>query len=145
MASRPVNGWRLFFTWLLTVLSSSESNCNSFILFSLCWILIEWQYWNVLHFLIGSPATRWASVAFGAGAGLGSAYSDCSRLFDSPTANLRPPQVSSSPVSQVKLISFCLCTIILIAYIGCLEFWVVYSMRCCTLQSTSFTFVSLSN
>ncbi|KMT20171.1 hypothetical protein BVRB_1g001810 [Beta vulgaris subsp. vulgaris] len=50
--------------------------------------------------LFRSPATRWASVAFGAGAGLGSAYSDCSRLFDSPTANLRPPQVSSSPVSQ---------------------------------------------
>ncbi|KAK1427590.1 hypothetical protein QVD17_16278 [Tagetes erecta] len=29
-----------------------------------------------------SPVTRWASVAFGAGLGLGSAYSDCSQKFD---------------------------------------------------------------
>ncbi|KNA21439.1 hypothetical protein SOVF_043220 [Spinacia oleracea] len=50
--------------------------------------------------LFRSPATRWASVAFGAGAGLGSAYSDCSRLFDKPTENLRPSNISETPVSQ---------------------------------------------
>lgn len=50
--------------------------------------------------LFRSPVTRWSSVAFGAGVGLGSAYSDCSRLFGKPTANLRPSTVSDSPVSQ---------------------------------------------
>lgn len=50
--------------------------------------------------LFRTPVTRWASVAFGAGVGLGSAYSDCSRLFDNPTANLRPSNISNSPVSQ---------------------------------------------
>ncbi|KAK1436682.1 hypothetical protein QVD17_02464 [Tagetes erecta] len=29
-----------------------------------------------------SPVTRWASVALGAGVGIGSAYSDCSQKFD---------------------------------------------------------------
>ncbi|KAK9758154.1 hypothetical protein RND81_01G211000 [Saponaria officinalis] len=46
-----------------------------------------------------SPVTRWASVAFGAGLGLGSAYSDCSRLFDKPTEDLRPAAVLESSVS----------------------------------------------
>ncbi|KAL8240433.1 hypothetical protein R6Q59_013788 [Mikania micrantha] len=30
----------------------------------------------------GSPVTRWASIAFGAGVGIGSAYSECSQKFD---------------------------------------------------------------
>ncbi|CAJ1957956.1 unnamed protein product [Sphenostylis stenocarpa] len=35
---------------------------------------------------VRSPVTRWASIAFGAGVGIGSAYAECSRLFDgSPT------------------------------------------------------------
>ncbi|KAL2893500.1 MICOS complex subunit MIC10 [Bienertia sinuspersici] len=50
--------------------------------------------------LFRSPVTRWASVAFGAGMGLGSAYSDCSRLFDNPTTNLSSSNISNSPVSQ---------------------------------------------
>ncbi|XP_017249618.1 MICOS complex subunit MIC10 isoform X1 [Daucus carota subsp. sativus] len=29
-----------------------------------------------------TPATRWASVAFGAGLGIGSAYTECSIKFD---------------------------------------------------------------
>ena len=45
--------------------------------------------------------TRWASVAFGAGVGLGSAYTDCSRLFDSPAESLGASFVSDVPVSQV--------------------------------------------
>ncbi|KAL4587101.1 hypothetical protein LXL04_011751 [Taraxacum kok-saghyz] len=32
--------------------------------------------------LFRSPVTRWASIAFGAGIGIGSAYSDCSQKFD---------------------------------------------------------------
>ncbi|KAF5806489.1 putative MICOS complex subunit Mic10 protein [Helianthus annuus] len=32
--------------------------------------------------LFRSPVTRWASVAFGAGVGIGSAYSECSQKFD---------------------------------------------------------------
>ncbi|XP_074263503.1 MICOS complex subunit MIC10-like [Silene latifolia] len=50
--------------------------------------------------LFRSPVTRWASVAFGAGVGLGSAYSDCSHLFGKPTATLRPATVSETPASQ---------------------------------------------
>ncbi|XP_018454442.1 MICOS complex subunit MIC10 [Raphanus sativus] len=33
-----------------------------------------------------SPVTRWASIAFGAGIGIGSAYTDCSRAFDADTS-----------------------------------------------------------
>ncbi|KAL9229054.1 hypothetical protein vseg_004570 [Gypsophila vaccaria] len=47
-----------------------------------------------------SPVTRWASIAFGAGLGVGSAYSDCSRLLNKPTENLRPAVVSDSSVSH---------------------------------------------
>ncbi|CAJ1957966.1 unnamed protein product [Sphenostylis stenocarpa] len=36
----------------------------------------------------GSPVTRWASIAFGAGVGIGSAYAECSRLFDGPPTKL---------------------------------------------------------
>ncbi|KAD4385284.1 hypothetical protein E3N88_25452 [Mikania micrantha] len=32
--------------------------------------------------LFRSPVTRWASIAFGAGVGIGSAYSECSQKFD---------------------------------------------------------------
>ncbi|XP_024976548.1 uncharacterized protein LOC112514352 isoform X1 [Cynara cardunculus var. scolymus] len=32
--------------------------------------------------LFRSPVTRWVSVAFGAGVGIGSAYSECSQKFD---------------------------------------------------------------
>ncbi|KZV57102.1 hypothetical protein F511_05976 [Dorcoceras hygrometricum] len=32
--------------------------------------------------LFRSPVTRWVSVAFGAGVGVGSAYSECSQKFD---------------------------------------------------------------
>ncbi|CAH8253219.1 unnamed protein product [Arabidopsis lyrata] len=33
-----------------------------------------------------SPVTRWASIAFGAGIGIGSAYTDCSRVFDASSS-----------------------------------------------------------
>ncbi|XP_047341288.1 uncharacterized protein LOC124944979 [Impatiens glandulifera] len=38
--------------------------------------------------LFRSPVTRWASVAFGAGIGIGSAYTECSYKFDSSTTKL---------------------------------------------------------
>ncbi|KAG6535507.1 hypothetical protein ZIOFF_000507 [Zingiber officinale] len=44
-----------------------------------------------------SPVTRWASVAFGAGVGIGSAYTDCSYIFGSSC-----PEISSSKVSVVS-------------------------------------------
>ncbi|KAJ0026263.1 hypothetical protein Pint_07014 [Pistacia integerrima] len=62
-----------------------------------------------------SPVTRWASVAFGAGVGIGSAYTDCSRLFDGSPAKLASPKLSDTPVPQVGLtitylhVFLCLC------------------------------------
>lgn len=41
-----------------------------------------------------SPTTRWASVAFGAGLGLGSALKDCKYIYDSGRAANLPPQLS---------------------------------------------------
>ncbi|KAH9331523.1 hypothetical protein KI387_003631, partial [Taxus chinensis] len=47
--------------------------------------------------LFRSPATRWASIAFSAGVGLGSAYTDCSHIFDGSLPKWPlPPNVSSS-------------------------------------------------
>ncbi|CAF2064275.1 unnamed protein product [Brassica oleracea var. botrytis] len=46
-----------------------------------------------------SPVTRWASIAFGAGIGIGSAYTDCSRAFDTPPAIV----AETSSVSQLQL------------------------------------------
>ncbi|XP_024923676.1 MICOS complex subunit MIC10 [Ziziphus jujuba] len=47
-----------------------------------------------------SPATRWASIAFGAGLGLGSAYTECSRLFDGSPAKFATPKITETPASQ---------------------------------------------
>lgn len=49
----------------------------------------------------GSPVTRWASVAFGAGVGIGSAYSDCSHKFNTSPAKLTP-KVSDAPPPKVR-------------------------------------------
>ncbi|XP_073004125.1 uncharacterized protein [Typha latifolia] len=46
-----------------------------------------------------SPTTRWASVAFGAGVGIGAAYTECSYLFDSSPPKWSP-KVSASPASS---------------------------------------------
>ncbi|CAA7400451.1 unnamed protein product [Spirodela intermedia] len=42
-----------------------------------------------------SPVTRWAAVAFGAGIGLGSAYTECSYIFEGSAGKESP---SSPPV-----------------------------------------------
>lgn len=52
-----------------------------------------------------SPVTRWASIAFGAGLGIGSAYTDCSRAFDAPSSSsssspAAPKSRETSSVSQ---------------------------------------------
>ncbi|KVH98252.1 Protein of unknown function DUF543 [Cynara cardunculus var. scolymus] len=46
----------------------------------------------------GSPVTRWASIAFGAGVGIGSAYSDCSQKFDG--SRVTSPSVAETPVAK---------------------------------------------
>ncbi|KAL1224480.1 MICOS complex subunit MIC10 [Cardamine amara subsp. amara] len=50
-----------------------------------------------------SPVTRWASIAFGAGIGIGSAYTDCSRFFDasssSTSATLSAPKSTTTETS----------------------------------------------
>ena len=40
--------------------------------------------------------SRWASVAFGAGVGIGSAYTDCSRIFHGSPAKTECPKKTSS-------------------------------------------------
>ncbi|KAM1023513.1 hypothetical protein ACFX2I_044318 [Malus domestica] len=63
--------------------------------------------------LFRSPVSRWASVAFGAGLGIGSAYTECSRLFEgSPAKSAAPkmvenpaPKIVENPAPQVDLIS----------------------------------------
>ncbi|GAB2217524.1 hypothetical protein Droror1_Dr00000721 [Drosera rotundifolia] len=50
--------------------------------------------------LFRSPVSRWATVALGAGIGIGSAYSDCSRLFEKPASSPRPPKVVEPKVSR---------------------------------------------
>ncbi|XP_057453948.1 MICOS complex subunit MIC10 [Lotus japonicus] len=49
-----------------------------------------------------SPVTRWASIAFGAGVGIGSAYTESSRLFDGPPRKLALPEVSETPIQSVQ-------------------------------------------
>ncbi|KAE8706397.1 carboxymethylenebutenolidase-like protein [Hibiscus syriacus] len=48
----------------------------------------------------GSPVTRWASVAFGAGVGIGSAYTDCSSIFGGYSPKLTPPKLDDAPAPK---------------------------------------------
>lgn len=56
--------------------------------------------------VLGSPLTRWASIAFGAGVGIGSAYAECSRLFDGPPTKLALPKVSETATQVVFVFYF---------------------------------------
>ncbi|GMJ11678.1 hypothetical protein like AT1G22520 [Hibiscus trionum] len=47
-----------------------------------------------------SPVTRWASVAFGAGVGIGSAYTDCSSNFGGYSPKLAPPKLDDAPAPK---------------------------------------------
>ncbi|CAL5417182.1 unnamed protein product [Camellia sinensis] len=51
--------------------------------------------------LFRSPVTRWAAVTFGAGIGLGSAYTECSYKFDGSPAKLATPKISDTPTSPL--------------------------------------------
>ena len=62
----------------------------------------------LLLVLLGSPVTRWASVAFGAGVGIGSAYTECSYKFDGSPAKLTPTKILDTPASPVRLFFFTL-------------------------------------
>ena len=55
-----------------------------------------------IFFQIGTPVTRRASIAFGAGVGIGSAYADCSRIFDGSAAKLVPPKTTSSAPEELQ-------------------------------------------
>ncbi|XP_022773549.1 uncharacterized protein LOC111315798 isoform X2 [Durio zibethinus] len=55
-----------------------------------------------LLFFSWSPVTRWVSVAFGAGIGIGSAYTDCSHIFYEYPAKLAPPKLDDAPVPQER-------------------------------------------
>lgn len=50
-------------------------------------------------FLFRSPVTRWSSVAFAAGIGIGTAYTDCSYIFGRSPAKLTP-NISKAPLSK---------------------------------------------
>uniref|UniRef100_A0A6N2MAG7 MICOS complex subunit MIC10 n=1 Tax=Salix viminalis TaxID=40686 RepID=A0A6N2MAG7_SALVM len=52
--------------------------------------------------LFRTPVTRRASIAFGAGVGIGSAYADCSRIFDGSAAKLVPPKTTSSAPEELQ-------------------------------------------
>ncbi|XP_028800422.1 uncharacterized protein LOC114755725 [Neltuma alba] len=49
-----------------------------------------------------SPVTRWASVAFGAGVGIGSAYAECSRLFDGSSTKSESPKILETSAQDVQ-------------------------------------------
>ncbi|XP_047977330.1 MICOS complex subunit MIC10-like [Salvia hispanica] len=49
--------------------------------------------------LFRSPVTRWASVAFGAGLGIGSAYSECAHKFNTSSPKLTS-YVSETPMPE---------------------------------------------
>lgn len=59
---------------------------------------------TLVFVMSGSPVTRWASVAFGAGVGIGSAYTECSDKFDgSPKLAIR--RTSDTPPLPVRVMS----------------------------------------
>lgn len=53
--------------------------------------------------ILGSPVTRWASVAFGAGLGIGSAYTECSLLFNDSSAKTAAPKATETPVTETPV------------------------------------------
>ncbi|XP_066385636.1 MICOS complex subunit MIC10-like isoform X1 [Miscanthus floridulus] len=54
--------------------------------------------------LFRSPTTRWASVALGAGVGIGAAYTECSYLFSGAPPKWSP-KVSTIPSAHSEVIA----------------------------------------
>ncbi|KAJ8759535.1 hypothetical protein K2173_007154 [Erythroxylum novogranatense] len=50
--------------------------------------------------LFRSPVSRWSSIAFAAGVGVGSAYAECSHIFDGTPGKLSPPKVPETSAHQ---------------------------------------------
>ncbi|KAJ8769917.1 hypothetical protein K2173_008999 [Erythroxylum novogranatense] len=50
--------------------------------------------------LFRSPVTRWASIAFTAGVGVGSAYTECSQILYGSPGKLSSPMVLDTPAPQ---------------------------------------------
>lgn len=69
-----------------------------------------YRIYPVVLIVLGSPQTRWASIAFGAGVGIGSAYTECSHLFDGPPTKLALPKSSEAP-TQVGFVFYFLVSI----------------------------------
>jgi MICOS complex subunit MIC10 len=66
----------------------------------------------VFFFGTGSPTTRWASVALGAGVGIGAAYTECSYLFNGAPPKWSPKvSTVASAHSEVIFLSFPLLTL----------------------------------
>ncbi|KAH0868611.1 LOW QUALITY PROTEIN: hypothetical protein HID58_075633, partial [Brassica napus] len=63
---------------------------------------------TIINFHAGSPVTRWASTAFGAGIGIGSAYADCSRFFDSSSSATSPKSIETSYFVCLSLLLYAL-------------------------------------
>lgn len=55
---------------------------------------------NRFVYVPGRPASRWASVALGAGIGIGSAYTECSYLLNNTSPKWADVK-ASSPVSLI--------------------------------------------
>jgi hypothetical protein len=72
-------------------------------------------------FCTGSPTTRWASVALGAGVGIGAAYTECSYLFNGAPPKWSPKvSTVASAHSEVIALSFLLDILV----------WSLYSSEC---------------
>lgn len=69
-------------------------------------VLLSLSLFSIVSILLGSPTTRWASIAFGAGAGVGAAYTECSYLFDGSAPKWSPPPKVSTvhPASSLVYI-----------------------------------------
>lgn len=59
---------------------------------------------DLLFVCTGSPTTRWASVALGAGVGIGAAYTECSYLFNGAPPKWSP-KVSTIPSAHSEVIA----------------------------------------
>lgn len=80
----------MHFTLSSSFLSVNIKTCERW-----CFFLSNFSYMLMLCYS-GSPVSRWASVAFGAGVGLGSAYIESSYIFCGSPPKWSSPKVSAT-------------------------------------------------